>query len=100
MEAKEILSTIKNFDFKKFHWQEAVSGPDGKSSAGKMLCWLYGVALTVLTAIAGILYFIKTVDQAGINNIFIFVGIQMPVVLSYLLTNKNLEIKKLDSEAK
>lgn len=91
---KETIDKIKNFDFNHFNWKEAVAGPDGKSSAGKALCWWYGVALIALTVIAGVLYFFKSVDQAGINNIFIFVGLQMPIVLGYLLSNKNLEIKK------
>ena len=89
----EVINKIKNFDFNKFNWKEAVAGPDGKSSAGKMLCWLYGLSLILLTCIAGILYLLRWVDQSGINNIFIFVGLQMPIVLGYLLSNKNLEIK-------
>ena len=82
MEAEKIINTVKNFDFNKFNWREAVAGPDGKSSVGKMLCFWYGIALIILTVIAGILFFVKSVDQAGINNIFLFVGIQMPKVFT------------------
>ena len=82
------------FDFNKFNWKEAVSGPDGKSSVGKMLAFWYGVALIVLTFAAGILYFVKEMDKGDIQNIFLFVGTQMPIVLGYLLGNKNLENKK------
>ena len=56
--------------------------------------------MIILTVIAGILFFVKSVDQAGINNIFLFVGIQMPIVFTYLFGNKSLENKNENKEVK
>jgi len=93
MDAKNIINEIKQFDFSKFSWTEACVGPDGKSSAGKMLCFWFGIVLIILTIMGGLLYFVKWVDSSEINNIFIFVGIQMPIILGYLLSNKSIENK-------
>jgi hypothetical protein len=97
MDAKNIINEIKQFDFSKFSWTEACVGPDGKSSAGKMLCFWFGWVLIMLTLIGGLLYFCKWVDASDINNIFIFVGIQMPIVLGYLLSNKSIENKAINT---
>ena len=94
MDAKNIVNEIKQFDFSKFSWREACVGPDGKSSAGKALCFWFGVVLIILTLMGGVLYFLKWVNASEINNIFIFVGLMMPIVLGYLLGNKNLENTK------
>lgn len=94
MTPSEIITDIKKFDFRKFSWTEAVAGPDGKSSAGKMLSFWYGVVLVGLAALAGILYLVKGINKDDIQNIFLFVGTQMPIVLTYLFGNKSQEIKK------
>jgi len=98
MDIKETIEKIKNFDFNKFNWKEACAGPDGKSSAGKMLCFWYGLALILGTLVCFVLLILKNtstlVTESTLNNCFLFIGVQMPLVLGYLLGNKNLEIKK------
>lgn len=88
------IKKLTHFDFGKFRWTEAVAGPDGKSSAGKMIAFWYGIALIIIalmTVIAGVLKWIAG-DQ--VNSNLLFVGVQMPIVLGYLLGNKAQEIKK------
>lgn len=97
MDISETINKIKNFDFNKFNWKEAVAGPDGKSSAGKMLCFWYGLALIFGTVLCFVLLVMKhtsaIVTESALNNCFLFIGVQMPLTLGYLLSNKNLEIK-------
>jgi len=93
-----IIEAVKKFDYKRFHWREACSGPDGKSSAGRFLCFWFGVVLILLSFLGGLLYCIKWVNSSQINNIFIFVGLMMPIVLGYLLGNKNLDNKTTINE--
>lgn len=98
MDLKETFDKVKNFNFNKFNWKEACAGPDGKSSVGKMLCFWYGLALITGTLICFALLILKhtspIVTENALNNCFLFIGVQMPLVLGYLLGNKNFEIKK------
>lgn len=92
-----ITDTIKNFDFNKFNWREAVSGPDGKSSVGKWLCLCMGIALIIGTLICFTLLVIKHVSPAvqgdTLTVCFTFIGTQFAAILAYLKYNKDLEIK-------
>lgn len=84
------------FDFSKFNWKEATSDINGKSSVGLFICYWYGLSLILLTVISGACYFIKWIEKADINNILIFVGVQMPLVLTYLFGRKSLDTTKTD----
>lgn len=92
------IKKLKSFDFTKFSWTEAVCGPDGKSSAGKMICFWYGLVLIFGTILCFTLLVLRhtsaVVTESSLNNCFLFIGVQMAMVLGYLLGNKNFEIKK------
>jgi hypothetical protein len=79
------------FDFSKFNWKEATSNKNGKSSVGLFICFWYAASLIFLTVISGITYFIKWIDKNSINNILLFVGVQMPIVLTYLFGRSTIE---------
>lgn len=103
-EAKKLFDKVKKFDFSKFSWTEACAGPDGKSSAGKLIAFYYGIVLIFGTLLTFGLLILKhtsaLVNDQTINTCFAFIGLQMPMALGYLLTNKNLENKKLENENK
>lgn len=98
----DLLSQIKSFDFSKFSWKEATVGPDGKSSAGKFLCFWMGIVLILGTLICFVLLVIKNVSPiVGSDTLticFAFIGTQFAAILAYLGVNKNLDIKKNSQE--
>lgn len=102
MSASDIINQVKKFDFNKFNWREACNGPDGKSSAGKFICFIYGIILVIGTLICFTVFIVKQASpiltESSLNNGFLFIGLQMPIVLGYLLKNKDLEIKKDENE--
>lgn len=84
------------FDFSKFNWKEAVSDKTGKSSVGLFICFWYALSLIFLTVLSGLTYFFKWIEKDSINNMLMFIGVQMPIVLAYLFgrsTIKNTESK-------
>lgn len=86
-----IIDKVITFNHSKWSLSEALNSAKGQSSVGLFIAFFYGVVLILLTFLTGIAFFIKYIEKDSINNMLMFVGIQMPLVLGYLFSQKALD---------
>ena len=97
MEISESISQVKedfkNFNIQKFNWREFVKNSSGIPSAGLFIAFWFGITLLFLFIPITLFLLIAhrvnaLVSSDLINNLLLFIGTQISVVLTYLSVHK------------